>query len=313
MSSLPPPVNEDFTTPPYLSSGTVAIITVISVLLTASLSVAAYYLFTSWRLKNKHQRERSIGFEEVPEEEDVPQTDRLREDTVVVHDLMFHDDSLFSVSHGSPKQETGPAPSIFQENALLQEILNSVEEMSKTEEPSSPVLDIIDDVIEHIVLNSSQVEAQTEEYDEGGRRWLIRNESYHRAIDDDELNQGMGEEGKLDTLMSFYNNYSGSNCATSGNSAQLEMSQLSSQSKEKNGSVPSLEASVEGGECEMRGKCHSTPILDVPHDGGSVTVHQSRYLSYLNLDSAEKEGYIPVYNSPYPRFIKSSTERMNNQ
>lgn len=298
MSSLRPPVDEDFTAPPYLSSGAVAVITVISVLVTAGLSVAAYYLFTYWRLKNKHPREKSIGFEEVQEEEDVPRADMLREDTVVVHDLIFHDDSLYSVRPESPKPEAGPAPSIFQENALLQEILSSVEEMSKTEEPSSPVLGIIDDVIEDIVVNSSQVEATTEE-DEGGRRLLIRNESYHRAIEDDEHNQAM-----VDTSLSYYN-YSGSNCATAGNSCQLEMSQLSSQAKEKNGSVASLEASVDGGEWEIRGKCHSTPILDVPQCGGSVTVSQSRYLSYLNLDSAEKEGYIPVYNSPYPSFIKS--------
>jgi len=306
MSSLPPPapVNEDFTAPPYLSSGAVAVITVISVLLTAGLSVAAYYLFTYWRLKNKPPGEKSIGFEEMQEEEDVPQADRLREDTVVVHDLMFHDDSLYEVSPGSPKPEVGPAPSIFEENALLQEILSSVEEMSKTEEPSSPVLGIIDDVIEDIVVNSSQVEAQTEE-DEGGRRWLIRNESYHRAIEDDEHNQAMGDQCNFHTFMSHYNNYSGSDCA--------QMSQLSSQSKEKNGSLASLEASVGGGECEIRGKCHSTPILDVPQFGVSVTGSQSRYLSYLNLDSAEKEGYVPVYNSQYPSFIKSSTEEMNNQ
>ena len=215
MSSLPPPADEDFTAPPYLSSGAVAVITVISVLLTAGLSVAAYYLFTSWRLKNKHPREKSIGFEEVQEEEDVPRADRLREDTVVVHDLIFHDDSLYSVSPGSPKPEAGPAPSIFQENALLEEILSSVEEMSKTAEPSSPVLGIIDEVIEDIVINSSQVEATTEE-DEGGRRWLIRNESYHRAIEEDEHNQAM-----VDT--SLYYNYSGSTFATAGNSGQLDI------------------------------------------------------------------------------------------
>jgi hypothetical protein len=309
MSSLPP-VNEDFTAPPYLSSGAVAIITVIAVLVAAGLVVAGYYLYTSWKLNNNLQREKSIGFEEVPEEGGDPQPERLREDTVVVHDLLFHDDSVYSVSP-SDKPEPSPAPSIFQENALLQEILSSVEAIGKTEEPSSPVLGIIDDVIENIVVHSSssQVETQSEE-DEGGRRCLIRNESYHRAIEDDEHNQGMFED--CNTFLSSH--CSGSNCATVGNSEQLEMSEFSSQSKEKYGSVASLEASIEdGGDCEIRGKCHSTPILDGPQSGDSVPVSQSRYLSYLNLDSAVKEGYIPVYNRPYPSFIKPSTQKMNNQ
>ena len=184
-SSVPPPVDEDFPVPPYLNSGTVAVITVISVLLTAGLLVAAYHLFTSWRLKNNLQREASIRFEEASEEEeeDVPQAERLREDTVLVHDVVFHDDSLYTVSPGE-KPQPSPAPSV----ALLQEILSSVAEMRETEERCSPVSGIIDDVIENIVLHSSQLEAPTEEA-EGGRL-LVRNESYHRAIEEDEHNQG---------------------------------------------------------------------------------------------------------------------------
>ena len=97
--------------------------------------------------------------------------------------MAFHDNSLYSVSAGD-KPQPGPAPSIFQENALLQEILSSVAEMGRREEPTSPVSDIIDDVIENIVLHASQAEDQTEE--DGGATRMLRNESYHRAIENDE-------------------------------------------------------------------------------------------------------------------------------
>ena len=185
MSSSAPPVAEGFTAPPYLNSGVVAVITVLSVLLTAGLLVGAYVLFTSWRLKNNLRRETSIRFEEVAEAEEVARIEKLREDTVVVHDVGFHDSSLYAVSPGE-KPEPSPAPSIFQSNSLLQEIFSSVEERS------GPVSGIIDDVIENIVVQSSQLEAPSEE-GEGGGRWLARNESYVRAIEaiDDEHNQGL--------------------------------------------------------------------------------------------------------------------------
>ena len=185
MSSSAPPVAEGFTAPPYLNSGVVAVITVLSVLLTAGLLVGAYVLFTSWRLKKNLRRETSIRFEEVAEAEDVARAEKLREDTVVVHDVGFHDSSLYAVSPGE-KPEPSPAPSIFQSNSLLQEIFSSVEERS------GPVSGIIDDVIENIVVQSSQPEAPSEK-GEGGGRWLARNESYVRAIEanDDEHNQGL--------------------------------------------------------------------------------------------------------------------------
>ena len=311
-SSAPPPLDEDLRVPPYLSSGAVAVITVISVLLTAGLLVAAYFLFTSWRLKNKLQRGTSPQrFEEVREEEDVPQAERLREDTVLVHDVVFHDDGLYTVQPGD-KPQPSPAPSV----ALLHEILSSVADMRQTEERSSPVSGIIDDVIENIVVHASELEAQTEEA-EGGRL-LVRNESYHRAIEDDEHNQGMFGEFSVPEEFSQNNPFrpffSGSDGATAGNSDQVELSQFSSQSEEMNASVTSLEASpglgsIDDGECEIQGKYHSTPILDGPQCGESVPVFQSRYLSYRNLDSAEKESYIPVYTRPFPSFIKPSNEK----
>ena len=280
---------EDFLAPPYLSSGAVAVITVISVLLTIILAGAAYYLFTSWKLKNNLQRQKSVGFEEVSEEEDGPRVDRLREDTVVVHDLVFHDDSLYSVNPAE-KPNASPAPSIFQENALLQEILSSVAEMSKSEEPpSTPVPGIIDDVIETIVVHSSQVAAQTEE-EEG--RMLVRNQSYHRAIE-----EGMFQECKefnpclmSEEFNTFMSEFSGSNCATLGASDPLEMSEFSSRCKEKNASVSSLVASIEGGESEETpGKYHSTPILDGPQCGVVMSVSQSRSELSTDVEDCSEE------------------------
>ena len=118
----------------------------------------------------------------------------------------------------------------------------------------------------------------------------------------------------------FTSLFSGSDHVTSGNLHQADLSRFSSQ-EEENASVTSLVASpglvrIDDGECEIRGKYHSTPILDVPLCGENVPAvpgFQYRYRSSFYLDSAEKESYVPVYNRPFTSFITPSNEKINHK
>ena len=128
--------HQDIPVPPYLHSGAVAVITILAVLFTFILIVLAYYLFRSWRLENNLKRRNNPArFEEDGDgfAGDLSQVDRLREETLLVHDVVFND-SLYDLSQ-EEKPEPSPAPSIFKESAFLQEILSSVAEMERQSGP----------------------------------------------------------------------------------------------------------------------------------------------------------------------------------
>ena len=190
----------DVRVPPYLHSGLVAVITVLSFLASVILFFAFYHLVLAWKIVNnlKKRSKNATRFEDgeddVEERGDLTPVERLREDSVLIHDAVFHD-SLYDVTQ-DPKPEPSPAPSIFTEEAFLQEILTSVAETRqerREEENVSLVPDIIDDVIDNILVNSQssvtntgkiQEEVQATEEDAGVL--LMRNESYYRAIEDEE-------------------------------------------------------------------------------------------------------------------------------
>ena len=190
----------DVRVPPYLHSGLVAVITVLSFLASVILFFAFYHLVLAWKIVNnlKKRSKNATRFEDgddnVEERGDLTPVERLREDSVLIHDAVFHD-SLYDVTQ-DPKPEPSPAPSIFTEQDFLQEILTSVEETRqerREEENVSLVPDIIDDVIDNILVNSQssvtntgkiQEEVQATEEDAGVL--LMRNESYYRAIEDEE-------------------------------------------------------------------------------------------------------------------------------
>ena len=115
----------DVRVPPYLHSGLVAVITVLSFLASVILFFAFYHLVLAWKLvnnlkkrsKNATRFEDGIhGIDNVEERGDLTPVERLREDSVLIHDAVFHD-SLYDVTQ-DPKPEPSPAPSIFTEEAF---------------------------------------------------------------------------------------------------------------------------------------------------------------------------------------------------
>lgn len=312
---------EDIHVPPYLHSGVVAVITVLAVLFTIIIIVAAYYLSTSWRLKNNLKRKNNPG--RLEEEGDVggylPPVDRLREDSVLVEEAVFND-SLYEVSQ-EPKPEPSPVPSIFKESAFLQEILTSVAEIERsrdeTQEKDNLVPEIIDDVIDNILSNSESAQSSksvaTVEMDspkEEERAFLLRNESYYRAIDDMESPCSNVPSGYLSSLNPFLSDLTGSDM-TPGTSLRLEQLQLSSsahsvsgsEEKEPKLSVESPQVSVM---MERGSQYHSTPILEGQHHQDSCPASPAQFSSaQLNLERGHSLSYIPVY-TPTSSFIKYS-------
>ena len=312
---------DDIPVPPYLHSGVVAVITVLAVLFTIIIIVAAYYLFTSWRPKNNVKRRNNPG--RLEEEGEVggylPPVDRLREDTVLVEDAVFND-SLYEVSQ-EHKPEPSPVPSIFKESAFLQEILTSVAEIERsrdeTQEKDNLVPEIIDDVIDNILSNSepapftqsvATVELESPKEDE--RAFLLRNESYHLAIDDMESPCSNLPSGYPSSRNPFLSDLTGSDM-TPGTSFHLEQLQLSSsvhsvsgsEEKEPKLSVESPQVSVM---IERGSQYHSTPILEGQHHQDSCPASPQQFSSArLNLERGHSLSYIPVY-TPTSSFIKYS-------
>ena len=179
----------------FLHSGYVAVATVISFLVVVCVIIGVYYIHVKCALKKKEKREKNVVIESRSPE-------KLREDSVVIHDVEFPNDDIYGV--GDKKNDNlkkpEPSPSVFHDSVFFDDVMTSVAALS----PRSPKVDsdevetehqskenscikqILNDVINKLPRRSSSKASSVSNEDNVTNK-LRRNKSYENAIRDGKL------------------------------------------------------------------------------------------------------------------------------
>ena len=192
----------------FLHSGYVAVATVVSFLVLVGVIVGIYHVqanCSKWKKKEKKNQSESQS----PE--------KLREDSVVIHDVEFPNDVIYGVGSELEKDSDNgkkpePSPSVFHDSVFFDDVMTSVAALTprppegKVDLPHAPptnvscVNQILTDVLSKLPakksLSNESSSSSSSNQDETTNR-LRRNRSYENAI----------REGRLTSSSSIGTNF----------------------------------------------------------------------------------------------------------
>jgi len=199
---------------PYRTpSGVVALATLAAVIAVFIISIVIYYYKNSivklyWRYYGQIKEKSSTA----DKDEDELQPEKLREDSVINHELDFNPDAFSyagDVESSRRKPEPSPCPSIFRDDLFLEEVMTSVADICSASKSVDSLLYVnetnyknknsqhsgdacANEIIDNIINNVFEEKLHLEYLVEDGRKlsWtangisrLTRNKSYQDAID----------------------------------------------------------------------------------------------------------------------------------
>lgn len=186
--------------PDAVPSGVVAISTVMGVLLGAALLIVLVHLrhkiaarCESWMREHWRHGDQVGRAKRARDEEGEGEPDKLREDSVVIHDVGFPEEAYYKHDrthvHDHRPQ---PSPSMFKDGAFFDELMTSYDEICSPSTRTSQdtivhighVQEIIDDVVEKITGTLETVDLGLGSNPNSNNQLpLRRNSSYKEALD----------------------------------------------------------------------------------------------------------------------------------